>query len=134
MKISENIEKNTLPGKKMVWRFFDEEGHIFRDGILLDDEIPGKCEWLYHPTQPDKKTQVCKLQKEQLLQPVFENGVVLQSMPSPLECHQYLLQRAGLLPEEHKRFIMPHIFKVGISAQLLNLRNDLVSSYARRYE
>jgi nicotinate phosphoribosyltransferase len=134
MKISENIEKNTLPGKKMVWRFFDEEGNIYRDGILLDDEIPGKCEWLYHPTQPDKKTQVCKLQREQLLQPVFENGVVLHVMPTPLECHQYLMQRARQLPEEHKRFIMPHIFKVGISSQLLKLRNDLVTGYARRYE
>ncbi len=133
MKISENIEKNTLPGKKMVWRFFDDEGNIYRDGILLDDEIPGKCEWLYHPTQSDKKTQVCQLKKEQLLQPVYENGALLHSMPSPLECQQYLEERSKQLPEEHKRFIMPHIFKVGISEQLLNLRNDLVISYMKRY-
>ena len=134
MKISENIEKNTLPGKKMVWRFFDEEGNIFRDGILLDEEIPGDCEWLYHPTQPDKKTQVCQLRREQLLQPVYENGAILHPMPSPSECHQYLDQRAKQLPEEHKRFVMPHIFKVGISGQLLNLRNTLVDSYKKSYE
>ncbi len=131
MKISENIEKITLPGKKMVWRFFDEEGNIYRDGILLDEEIPGKCEWLYHPTQSDKKTQVCQLKREQLLQPVFENGTLLHAMPSPLECHQYLEQRAKQLPEEHKRFIMPHIYKVGISEKLLNMRNDLVSEYKK---
>lgn len=133
MKISENIEKNTLPGKKMVWRFFDEEGNIFRDGILLDDEIPGDCEWLYHPSQPDKKSQVCQLRREQLLNPVYENGSLLHPMPSPTECHKYLTERAKQLPEEHKRFIMPHIFKVGISEKLLNLRNDLVASYAKRY-
>jgi nicotinate phosphoribosyltransferase len=134
MKISENIEKNTLPGKKMVWRFFDEEGNIFRDGILLDEEVPGDCEWLYHPTQPDKKTQVCKLKREQLLQPVYENGVILHPIPSPSECHQYLDRRAKQLPDEHKRFIMPHIFKVGISGQLLSLRNELVESYKKSYE
>jgi nicotinate phosphoribosyltransferase len=134
MKISENIEKNTLPGKKMVWRFFDEEGNIYRDGILLDGEIPGDCEWLYHPTQSDKKTQVCKLKREQLLQPVYENGQLCHPMPSPAECHEYLTIRSAQLPEEHKRFVMPHIFKVGISEQLLNLRNELVKRYKGSYE
>jgi len=134
MKISENIEKNTLPGKKMVWRFFDEEGNIFRDGILLEDEIPEDCQWLYHPTQPDKKTQVCHLRREKLLQPVYENGQMLHPMPSPAACHEYLTTRATQLPEEHKRFIMPHIFKVGISEKLLNLRNELVRRYKESYE
>jgi nicotinate phosphoribosyltransferase len=134
MKISENIEKNTLPGKKMVWRFFDEEGNIFRDGILLDDELPDECIWLYHPTQTDKKTQVCNLRREQLLKPVFENGSILHPMPSPAESHQYLELRAKQLPDEHKRFVMPHIFKVGISGKLLKLRNDLTESYRKSYE
>lgn len=134
MKISENIEKNTLPGKKMVWRFFDEEGKIFRDGILLDDETPGSAQWLFHPAQPDKKSLVAHLTCEKLLNPVFDNGKILVPMPSPLESHQYLLSRAAQLPEEHKRFIMPHLFKVGISAKLMNLRNELIQSYRSRYE
>jgi hypothetical protein len=29
---------------------------------------------------------------------------------------------------------MPHIFKVGISEKLLNLRNDLAGSYKRSFE
>ena len=134
MKISENIEKNTLPGKKTVWRFFDEEGNIYRDGILLDEETPGECEWLYHPVQADKKTKVCHLKSEQLLQPVYDKGKILQGMPSPSECFEYLKGRAALLPEEHKRFIMPHIYKVGISEKLLKMRNGLAEEYRRRYE
>ena len=134
MKISENIEKNTLPGKKMLWRFFDEEGNIFRDGILLEAENPENCTWLYHPTQPDKKTEVCGLRKEQMLQPVYDQGALLFRMPSPMECHQYLNLRASQLPEEHKRFIMPHIFKVGISKELLEMRNYLVEKYKKSYE
>ena len=38
------------------------------------------------------------------------------------------------VPEEHKRFVMPHIFKVGISENLLHLRNDLAGSYKRSFE
>ena len=133
MKISENIEKNTLPGKKTVWRFFDDDGNIFRDGILLEDELPESIEWLYHPTQPDKKTRVSLLRREPLLTTVCKNGEILNPMPSPAECHDYLLQRAGLLPSEHKRFVMPHIFKVGISEKLLKLRNDLTEKYRNSY-
>jgi nicotinate phosphoribosyltransferase len=134
MKISENIEKNTQPGKKMLWRFYDEEGNIYRDGILLDDEQPEHCEWLYHPVQPDKKTSIAHLKREQLLRLVYENGSPVHPMPTPSECHQYLTKRAELLPEEHKRFVMPHIFKVGISSNLLELRNDLMQKYRKSYE
>ncbi|MEK7720236.1 MAG: nicotinate phosphoribosyltransferase [Bacteroidota bacterium] len=134
MKISENITKNTLPGKKMLWRFYDEEGNIYRDGILLDNELSGNCEWLYNPVQPDKKTAIAHLKREQLLQLVYENGSPVHPMPTPSECHQYLTKRAELLPEEHKRFVMPHIFKVGISANLLELRNDLMQKYRKSYE
>ena len=134
MKISENIEKNTLPGKKMLWRFYDEEGNIYRDGILLDDESPDHCEWLYHPAQPDKKTAIAHLKREQLLELVYENGSPVLPMPTPQDCHQYLTKRAELLPEEHKRFVMPHIFKVGVSANLLELRNDLIQKYRKSYE
>jgi len=32
------------------------------------------------------------------------------------------------LPAEHRRFVRPHIYKVGISGKLLQLRTDLVRS------
>jgi len=42
MKFSENIEKVTLPGRKQLIRYFDENGNFFRDGILCFDEDPEK--------------------------------------------------------------------------------------------
>jgi nicotinate phosphoribosyltransferase len=44
---------------------------------------------------------------------------------SPMEIHKYLVSRAALLPDEHKRFISPHIYKTGISAELTETRNAL---------
>ena len=38
MKISENIEKVTLPGKKEVYRYYDEEGFFIR---IIPKNIPG---------------------------------------------------------------------------------------------
>ena len=44
---------------------------------------------------------------------------------SPVNIHKYLEERAKLLPLEHKRFISPHLYKVGISKELMGIRNAL---------
>jgi len=125
MKISENVEKMTYPGRKSLYRYYDSEGNFFRDGILLENEDPDGCDCIYNPIIPDKYTIVNGLTKENLHTKVFENQLITASLPSPQQCHQYLMARAALLPAEHKRFIMPHIYKVGSSKALLDLREQV---------
>jgi nicotinate phosphoribosyltransferase len=125
MKISENLEKMTYPGRKSLYRYYDSEGSFFRDGILLEDENPDDCECIYNPIYPDKFTFVSGLKKENLHNIVYKNNKITYPIPSPLLCNEYLLSRAALLPAEHKRFIMPHIYKVGSSMKLLELRDQL---------
>ena len=55
----------------------------------------------------------------------MDNGKILLEKKSPLNIHKYLLERAELLPLEHKRFISPHLYKVGISKKLMETRNAL---------
>ena len=125
MKISENVEKMTYPGKKSLYRYYDCDGNFYRDGILLADEDPDGCNYLFNPILTDKFSVVDGLQKEDLHVKVYENQSITQSLPSPLQCHEYLISRAALLPAEHKRFIMPHLYKVGASLKLLNLREKV---------
>lgn len=124
LKISENIEKITMPGRKKVMRYFDSEGMFFRDGILLVDE--GSIHHLYHPFHPDKNTDISGCKAEELTQKVMESGKILIETQSPLEMNAYLKKRFAQLPDEHKRFISPHIYKVGVSENLLNLRNQML--------
>jgi len=125
MKISESIEKMTYPGRKSIYRYFDSEGNFFRDGILLESEDSDQCDCIFNPVHPEKCTIVAGLTRENLHAKVFENQTIVNPLPHPQECQQYLLSRAVLLPEEHKRFIMPHIYKVGSSKELLELRDQL---------
>ncbi len=125
MKLSENTEKNTLPGNKQVYRFYDENGNFYRDGIFCSDEKLKQIDTIYHPVHPEKNTPVQGLKAEALLQPVILNGKSMLINKTPQEIHGYLLKRAALLPDEHKRFISPHIYKVGISKKLLEKRNTL---------
>lgn len=125
MKLSENIEKVTLPCKKQVYRCFDNYGMFFRDAILLADEKPEDANVIFHPIYQDRKTNIDSFQKEPLLQMTVKNGRIVAPEKTPAEIHQYLTERAALLPDEHKRFISPHIYKVGISQNLMTTRNTL---------
>ncbi|MFV0590317.1 MAG: nicotinate phosphoribosyltransferase [Draconibacterium sp.] len=127
MKFSENTEKITLPGKKQLIRYFDEEGKFFRDGIILENENPDETTKIYHRVYPEKNTEVSGLQKEALMELVFSDGKILLPEQKPPEIHRWLEARSQQLPEEHKRFISPHIYKVGISEKLMDARNTLTT-------
>ncbi|WP_347839916.1 nicotinate phosphoribosyltransferase [uncultured Draconibacterium sp.] len=125
MKFSENVEKITLPGKKQLLRYFDNEGKFYRDGIMLADESPLDANTLHHRIHPEKQTNTEGLKCERLHEKVVHNGRILLKSQNPILLHAYLQSRAALLPEEHQRFISPHLYKVGISNKLMTTRNAL---------
>lgn len=131
MKISENVQKITLPGNKQVVRFYDSEGFFFRDGIFLESETLSGELVIHHPVFPEKQTNVGGLKQEVLLHPVFENGHSLIPQKTPGEIYGFLKERIARLPVEHQRFIRPHLYKVGISGDLLNLRNNILGKYKK---
>ena len=125
MKFSENIEKNTLPAKKQLYRIFDHTGKFYRDVVALESENPEEINVIYHPVYPEINTRANGLPAEKLLVEVANGGKVFLEKQTPAEIHQYLETRAELLPDEHKRFISPHIYKTGISEKLMETRNKL---------
>lgn len=125
MKISENIEKVTLPGKKQIFRCLDDNGYFYRDAVALIEEEKQALRNIFHPVYPERFTNIEKCSKHALLQPVIKNGENVLDKKSPSEIHKYLLSRSSQLPDEHKRFISPHIYKVGITQKLMESRNAL---------
>lgn len=132
MKVSENVEKMTLPGKKQLIRYADKDNFFFRDGILLESENVNDEIKIYHPVYPAKNTETKGLKAEILYSKVYEDGKTLMERKTPVEIHNYLTLRAEQLPEEHKRFISPHIYKVGISEKLMTTRNSLVQKLKKQ--
>ena len=124
LKISDNVEKMTLPGRKKVVRYLDKEGKFFRDGILLIDEE--NTDKIYHPFHSHKTTELQNCTAEVLNKLVMDNGKILIEEQSPSEINAYLKKRFAQLPDEHKRFISPHIYKVGVSEKVLNLKNEML--------
>jgi len=127
IKISDNIEKVNNPGKKIVRRYFDNNGKFLIDGILLENEE--KIKILRHSFIPYKKTNVVGYKYENLYNCVFENGIVKRDKPSLTDIAEYRKNRFMLLNEEHKRFVNPHIYRVGISNNLFELKDKLIKKY-----
>lgn len=128
IKISENIGKITLPGKKQVYRFSNStEQWIGADAIALDDEVDIKM--IYHPFNPHKKTAVKDCVKTPLLQKVMEGGKRTAKSLTLDEILLYSSERLKLLPAEYKRFNNPHIYRIGISEEIKKQKDALIVSH-----
>ncbi len=132
MKISENIEKNTLPGRKKIYRYFDEEGKFFADGILLFEE--DNCNEIQHAIYHQKRCEVNNLRYEEIQKQVMKNGEICVELPDVMASHKYFTERFSMLYDGHKRFISPHIYKVGISTKLMELKDSLITERKKRYD
>ena len=126
LKFSENFAKITLPGKKMVNRYFDNDGMFYADGIALEGEQ--KVETIYHPFFPENRSSVRGLRSENLLLKVMEDGKRLEKW-TIVESSSTARRRLLALSAEHKQFENPHVYKVGISGGLLDLRSTLVDEF-----
>ena len=125
LKLSENIEKIILPGVKNVFRFSDDNNNFYGDGVTLSDEE--NIERIFHPHQPGKSTDISSYKSENLHQKVMKNGKVIIEDQHASDIAGFVKNRIKLLPDEHKRFENPHIYKVGISEKLLKTRDELIN-------
>ncbi len=126
LKISENIEKIIFPGIKKVVRLLNKEGKFVGDGIFLEDEQ--ELERIFHPHQPEKSTFITEFKNELIMRKVMNKGKICIQKKSPEKIRQFVDKRLAKLPDEHKRFEHPHIYKVGISEKLMKLRNEMMNN------
>jgi len=127
LKVSENIEKITLPGRKTVRRYLNEDGTYYADAIGLADD--DQFQEIHHPTFPVKGTKLRSRDYYPLLQQVIKNGNVTIEPEDATGAAAHCKKCISKLLPEFKRFDNPHIYKVGITAKLLNLRDQLLDHH-----
>ena len=127
LKFSENTEKINLPGNKKVMRFLNAENEFFIDGVLLNDEKESEITLLRHPSIPFKKTEIeDNLKPDKVFFKIVDKGKLVYDFPSLREIRDFSLKRFNQLPPEFKRFVNPHIYRVGLSDKLYTLRHSLI--------
>ena len=127
IKLSDNLEKVTLPGAKKIYRYYNGNGKFYADAIVLAQEE--NIQKIIHPFHSHKSVEVGELKKENLMIKAMEKGEIKIKNYRVKEISEYVRERLSLLPEEHKRFEYPHIYKVGISEKLFELRDKLMKKF-----
>jgi len=131
IKVSENIQKITLPEKKQIHRLLQSDGSFFgADAIAEIGE--GKPEFITAPFDPHKSMKIADIASEPLHKPLMKDGKILDYQNNIEEIKKYSESRLALLPPEYKRFEFPHIYKVGISPKVKESRDNLFHRYSGR--
>ena len=127
LKLSDDLIKVTLPGEKKVVRYLNGDNKFYADAIALANEKDDEIYTIFHPQHPERNTSVEGMKSETIVKKVIEGGKVITTEKSVSEISDYRKLRISQLPDEHKRFENPHLYKVGLSKSLMNLRNDIIS-------
>ena len=135
IKISENSEKVTNPGDKVIYRIYIREtGKLFADLIALSDEVYDENDdlVLFDPIETWKKTRLkggSYIMKPLLIH-VFEKGkCIYNNRPSVLELQDICRKDLDTLWEESRRLINPHQTHVDLRKPLYDLKQELLDKY-----
>ena len=118
MKISNNAEKVSTPGKKQVWRITrNSDGKSEGDYIALWDERPDQLDelFMFHPVYTYINKTVTDFTARPILQPIFENGKRVYELPKLQEIKAYKNEQIEALWDEYKRILNPEQYPVDLS-------------------
>jgi nicotinate phosphoribosyltransferase len=137
LKISENVEKITIPGNKQVYRLYDNaNGKAIADVITLADEHSDGNEpyELFDPESTWKRKTVSGFTAKPLLEQIFVGGARVHE---PLALSEIRARREGqveTLWEEVLRFENPQKYYVDLSQRLWDIKYGMLHKMSRREE
>ncbi|MDO5090306.1 MAG: nicotinate phosphoribosyltransferase [Cardiobacteriaceae bacterium] len=132
IKLSENMAKTTTPGRKQVWRLYDEGGMAIADVITLHDETIDETApyLLFDPEHTWKRKQVANFRAEALLTPLFTAGKRVRPTPPLDAIRAHREQALSRLWPEVRRLDNPHGYYVDLSPALWQLKQDMMAQHA----
>jgi len=129
IKISENVEKITIPHFKKVYRLFSNAtGKAMADYICVHDEEvdDSKDMVIFDPEATWKATTMHDYTAKPLLEPIFLGGKLVYDRPTLEESKAYCRRQVDTLWEEVKRFDNPHNYYVDLSRRLWDIRYEML--------
>ncbi|MBR4514857.1 MAG: nicotinate phosphoribosyltransferase [Lachnospiraceae bacterium] len=132
IKISENVEKITNPGKKKLWRIYSNEtGYAVADLLTLgNEEVDTSKPYAYvDPTKPWKRSSFENVTAKPLQVTIFKDGEYVYEEPTLKEIQTFVKkQLAEEIWEEEQRFANPHIHYLDLSPKLYKVKDNLLAA------
>ena len=111
IKISENVEKITNPGRKCVYRIYNENGIAVADLLTMDGEtLDTSAPYRYiDPQKPWKERYFENFTAKPLQKKYIENGKLTEKLPTVKQIAAYVKdQLKNEIWDEEQRFENPH--------------------------
>jgi nicotinate phosphoribosyltransferase len=115
IKLSEDVEKVTMPGKKDVYRLYGADGHALIDLLLQAGEDPpkeGQKILCRHPFHESKRAWVSPATVGCLYKIWWKNGKVCENVSPLVETRQKVIDSLKTIRQDHKRNLNPTPYKV----------------------
>lgn len=135
IKISETVEKITNPGKKRVYRIYNQEGYAIADLLTLASEtVPALLDNYQYidPQKPWKHRVFTGCVARELQVPVWHDGKRVQKERSLDEIAEFVQGQLDheVWPEE-QRFDNPHVHYLDMSPEYYQMKMELLSHIDR---
>lgn len=135
IKISENVEKITNPGRKKVYRIIDEEGRAIADMIAKADEVVDMSRPFRYvdPTKPWKNRYFENCRAIELQKQIIRNGELVYDMPTLDEIATYVKrQLSEEIWEEEQRFEYPHLHYLDMTPDYYEMKMQLLNDLSMK--
>ncbi|XP_055711632.1 nicotinate phosphoribosyltransferase isoform X1 [Phlebotomus papatasi] len=128
IKLSQDVEKVTMPGSKNAFRLFGADGHALIDLMQKVSEPPpevGQKVLCRHPFQESKRAYVIPTRVECLYKVYWRDGRICQPLPTLDQVRDRVQASLKTVRTDHKRTLNPTPYKVAVSDHLYNFIHDL---------
>ncbi|MCV3326756.1 nicotinate phosphoribosyltransferase [Pediococcus ethanolidurans] len=135
IKLSNNVEKVSTPGKKQVWRISkNADGKSEGDYVTLWDEDPQKQPsiYMFHPNYTYINKTVSDFNARPLLHDIFKNGELIYKLPELKEVKAYSREMLDSLWDEYKRDLNPQDYPVDLSEKCYDHKMNSING-VRKY-
>ena len=135
IKLSNNAEKVSTPGKKRVWRITSrEKGKSEGDYITYDGiDVNGLEELeMFHPTYTYINKTVKDFDAVPLLVEIFQEGNLVYNQPSLTEIQTYARKEFDKLWDEYKRVLNPQDYPVDLARDIWQDKMDLIDQMRKK--
>ncbi|KAG7199347.1 hypothetical protein KM043_018192 [Ampulex compressa] len=128
IKLSQEVGKVTIPGKKDAYRLYGTDGYALIDLLQRSTEnVPQVKQKVLcrHPFQESKRAYVIPSRVEPLHKVYWKNGTLCRPLPTLQEIRNRVQESLKTLRNDHKRHLNPTPYKVAVSDDLYSFIHDL---------
>ena len=135
IKLSNNAEKVSTPGKKQVWRITSREkgksegDYITYDGVDANELTEIK---MFHPTYTYIKKTVRDFDAIPLLVDIFKDGKQVYELPALMDIQAYARKEFDKLWDEYKRVLNPQHYPVDLAKDVWQDKMDLIDQMRQK--